>query len=287
MMKTRLCRTARLIAGPRLILLCVFGVICFLPAVSYAGWLSWLGAVLTVAAVAAVVVSPNAAGAAAAVVLGIGQVFAIVVDQIVIPMIPPPPPAKPPAAMLPKPPLYMSSDDSYEDATYPSLALQGNAGDPVRIAGNSMISAMNTLLADVRAGASPPTLAQDTTRLGTTFNTIAASLSTSGVAFSITQGDIDSVQADIATSGLPEFEISYLQSAGVSAANIGSLGTYVADTPINLAVPSLTVNDLLHQTAGSLGVPEPDSILLLSIGVIGLGTLRRPKSVKSVSVAAG
>lgn len=280
MMKIRLCRLTRLIPGPRLILLFVFGAICFLPGVSYAGWLSWLGVALTVAAGVALVASPNAAGAAAAVVLGIGQVFAIVVDQVVIPMLPPPPPAKPPAAMAPKPRLYMSSDDSYEDATYPSLALLGNAGDPVRIAGNSMISAMNTLLDDVRLGAPPSTLAQDTTRLGTTFNTIAASLSTSGVAFSITQGDIDSVQADIAASGLPASEVSYLESAGVSAANIESLGTYVGDTPINLAVPSLTVNDLLHETAASLGVPEPDTILLLSIGVIGLGALRRPKSVK-------
>lgn len=251
-------------AGSSCAVILIVGTVCLTPSYGHAKWWSWFGGLLTTAAKAAALLGqPTAAG-----VLYVGEIIAVVLDPIL------PDPVKPPGAVDPEPPSYPPTDPTVPSQANPPLPLPGGAGDEVAAAGNDLIGAANTLVADTRAGASAATLAEDRRRVGLAFAGIADSLVATGVAFSITQADIAATQAEIAVSGLPSFEADYLRSAGASAANISALGSYTATIPLNLAVPSITVDELLRQTATAFAVPEPASFALVAAGLLGAGALR-------------
>ncbi len=262
---------ARRLVFSRYVLVPAVVAVCFMPDYSYAGWLSWLGVGLTVGAIAAGVFAFLGGGgpaAAAALVLGVGQVVAIVADVVFVPILSRPPPM-PPMAMMPQPPPYVPTDPTYPNAVYPPVPTQGNSGDPIRTAGNNLINAANSLLADARAGAPVATIDAGARRLGDAYAGVADSIAAAGLAFPISQADIASAQA----GGIPSAETDYLVSAGISAANIAGLNTYFSTTPFNLS-GTTSVDGVLRATASALNVSEPASFALMAAGLLGVGALR-------------
>lgn len=68
----------------------------------------------------------------------------------------------------------------------------------------------------------------------------------------ITQEDIDSFQKNTMANGLPDFEVNILAKAGLSDDEISSIAKAVANMKVKLSVSSVTLRDVLYDTAASI-----------------------------------
>jgi hypothetical protein len=86
---------------------------------------------------------------------------------------------------------------------------------------------------------------------------------------SLNQSSIDSIQSEIAQSGFPSAFQETLGSVGLTPTEIQNLGNYMSSTPVNLAVPSVTP-DQVFGAAGSLSLatPEPMTLISATIGIL-------------------
>jgi hypothetical protein len=248
---------------------------------AFAGWMSWASGIASAAAAAlakAAVKTGSGAVAGAALAAGVAQISLWVGDYIIAKYPKIPIPTKPPAAGTPQP----AADTSGSGVTgsYQHLPLLGGITDPIITATNDSVDSLNRLTSDFKAGVTADQLIRDYGMLSGSLEHVADEFDYLGISLSISQADIDSFQAGLATSGLPSFEVDFLQNAGLSASDINGLANYFSSTPLNLAVPTVSVSEVLHGAAATAAVPEPSTLALVGVGIAGiLGYGRRRRKL--------
>lgn len=86
----------------------------------------------------------------------------------------------------------------------------------------------------------------------------------------ISQADIDSALADIASTGLPVLMNDALLDIGLTPGDIQIFTNNIQAVDVNLAVPTVSVSQALDAAAQLSVVPESSSLILLGTGLFGL-----------------
>jgi hypothetical protein len=254
-----------------------------------AGWLTWVGVGLLVAAVAivavgvatipvgglvvaGVLVATTSQLAVAAAVTEVAAVACISIDVARGDFANAPPVNRPALARAPETPAPPADLANNQFSPLPS---SGNQTDAMVTAANGVIDAANILIDD--AHNHPGQFAQDFPAFPNAFtplsNATAALFhnqesSVPGLTFS--QATINSTLGDIASSGLPPVLASALVNQGFP--DVQGLSNFVGGTQVNLAVPSVTTSQLEGSAANLtfVSTPEPSTLVLSGIGAIGL-----------------
>jgi hypothetical protein len=246
-----------------------------------AGWLTWTGVGITVGGIVAAA-TPTGIGQLVGAVAGAVQVIVVGTDAVKTAIGSSETP-QPPIAANPQPPAYVAGLTAFTQAIYQPIPLPGNAGDALAASTNIYISSANVLMTNFTNGASSLQLNADLAVMADNLNQVNDQYNLLGFVVTISQSDIINAQAQIATSGLPSSEVTFLQNAGFSASDILGFSNFVASTPTNLAVPTTTLGDLFQAASTATAVPEIDpaaggSALSLVAGVLAMIEQRRRRA---------
>ncbi len=226
-----------------------------------AGWLSWVGVGCTVVGVGAAV-TPTGAGQVIGGALGIVQIVAVFTDAVVT-IVGRPGRNQPRAAAGNAPAAFLAQGLAFLDGQFQHLQLQGDNTDSLVIAANEMIDDFNILLADARNGASADQLDFDVAILAFDVDRIANEFDSGGFEnLQFNQSDLDQIRQGVGADGLPLFEVQMLRDAGLSDDFISAFGQYVAQTDLTLSTQSISISEMLHETAEGLfpvvTAPDPN-----------------------------
>ena len=189
----------------------------------------------------------------------------------------PPPPSQPSIAALPEP-TEPPSLMSFLSATYQPFSLPGDETDALIVATNNLIAAMNNLTDDYNSGITEEVYRDHAIAIGEAIDDITDEIDALGFSVTLSQADYDAILSEIASSGLPDFEVAFLQDAGWSAADIQELGEFVGGVEFNLAVPTVSSSTMLRAAADAK-IPEPATLALLSVGLAALCMIRKRRQV--------
>ena len=188
-------------------------------------------------------------------------------------------PGQPTIFLPPAPsPLGTVAASSFLNADYQPIPLPGDQFDTLITLTNNVVASMNAVTSDVRSGASRAQVVADGQALGAAVLNTAAAYD-AVTSFSVDQAQLNAAIAQIAATGLPAPEVSFLQAAGWSNADIASLGVYVGSQTYNLAVPSVSFSDCAVCT-GRLLVPEPSTDILVGLALFALVAGCRKRSLQ-------
>ena len=104
---------------------------------------------------------------------------------------------------------------------------------------------------------------------------IANTFDNLGFSLTLSQSDYDNYIEEIATSGLPTFEVEFLNDAGWTSSDIQSFGDFIGNVDFNLAVSSVSANQVFD-TCCYQPIPEPATMMLLGLG--GFALIRRRRA---------
>ena len=217
-----------------------------IPRISEAGILSKIGAALTAVGCAA-----GAVGAPQAALIGVGiECVCILVDDI---WVDPQGPVEQESSILAPPDWETIGIESVCLGTvFPSIELPGDENDSLIMAANDMFACCNTLINGIATGAPSHQVKRQAWMLSAAIRNVKYEYDKLGYDFAITQGELDSILADIAINGLPQAEIDLLTQAGWSPVDIQAMQAYVTSNDLNLAVPSVTMSELLEAGADAM-----------------------------------
>ncbi len=248
-----------------------------IPNPAYAGFLSWCSGTTSGLVVAGALSS--GIGAPVGIAGGVAQSFGLLGTWAGLD------PSIPLIALPPEPSPLPSLSSFLNANNYQQFSLPGNQYDELIRQTNLMVNSMNAITQGVRSGASLTQLIQYSQSgrealLGAAQAYDQLVLLGIEQPFRINQNSLNNAIAHIASSGLPQVEIDFLEAAGWTDADIDSLGQYVGDQTYNLnpAVNNISISDCFVCIASTLqAVPEPTStISLLALGTLGAAsTLKR------------
>jgi hypothetical protein len=235
--------------------------------VASAGWLSWDAGFLSGVATASALAPEPIISKGLAITAGAAQLIGLGVDALSAA----PSNNQPALAALPQPGSDSAQSAAFLGSVFQTVALTGTSQDAAIQAGNIVISDFNTLITDIKGGASASQRLSDVTAMGVAMNGMANQINNLNLPLSINQAGMNSFLASVASSGLPSFESNYLLSAGWSQSEINGIASYLSSQPFDLANPagSITLSQTLEGMASN-AVPEPGTWFLLATGCAGL-----------------
>jgi hypothetical protein len=170
------------------------------------------------------------------------------------------------------------SAPSVQGASYQPYTVPAGQYGPLYTALNAIIADLNTMDTDINNGAPASQIESDMHTIGGAIDSMATIYDGLAAPVTVTQAQLNAALADIASSGLPSDELTFLQDAGWSTTAISEFQAYVGHMTINLADPSVTISEDIHaigQEFDQAEIPEPGSLLILATAACACLAVRR------------